>query len=247
MEVRGRVAGASWRVGDAERERVQRVLGEHYAAGRLSGEEHDARSAAAVAARTSEDIDALLADLPRSDRLGWTDPGLRLHAGLFVAGSAALVLAWWLTRDPTPAPIDEGAGYYWPAWVVLVWAALVVVHALRAHGRLPALRLVSPPAVDAERMQEVSPPAADGEAVPSVPPTGVDPWAVLAPLSEREREVLELVAEGHANKEIARRLGISERTARTHVSNVLRKLGVDSRTQAALLAAREGIGPGASA
>jgi DNA-binding NarL/FixJ family response regulator len=60
-------------------------------------------------------------------------------------------------------------------------------------------------------------------------------------LSERELEILGLIAQGHANKEIARRLIISERTARTHVSNILRKLGVSSRTQAALLAVREGL------
>ena len=60
-------------------------------------------------------------------------------------------------------------------------------------------------------------------------------------LSEREREILKLIADGHANKEIARRLVISERTARTHVSNILRKLGLSSRTQAALLAVREGL------
>jgi DNA-binding NarL/FixJ family response regulator len=66
-----------------------------------------------------------------------------------------------------------------------------------------------------------------------------DPFAEL---SEREREILKLIAEGHANKEIARRLVISERTARTHVSNILRKLGLSSRTQAALLAVREGLG-----
>ncbi len=65
-----------------------------------------------------------------------------------------------------------------------------------------------------------------------------DPFAEL---SEREREILRLLAEGHANKEIARRLVISERTARTHVSNILRKLGLTSRTQAALLAMREGL------
>jgi DNA-binding NarL/FixJ family response regulator len=62
-------------------------------------------------------------------------------------------------------------------------------------------------------------------------------------LSEREIEILRLIADGHANKEIARRLVISERTARTHVSNILRKLELSSRTQAALLAVREGLGP----
>lgn len=60
-------------------------------------------------------------------------------------------------------------------------------------------------------------------------------------LTAREREVLVLVAQGHANKEIARRLDISERTARTHVSHILAKLGLTSRTQAALWAVREGL------
>jgi DNA-binding NarL/FixJ family response regulator len=60
-------------------------------------------------------------------------------------------------------------------------------------------------------------------------------------LTVRELEVLRLVASGKANKEIAAELVISERTARAHVSNVLRKIGVRSRTQAALLAVHEGI------
>jgi DNA-binding NarL/FixJ family response regulator len=63
----------------------------------------------------------------------------------------------------------------------------------------------------------------------------------LGELTAREREILALVAGGHANKEIARRLVITERTARTHVSNILRKLRLTSRTQAALLAVREGL------
>lgn len=67
------------------------------------------------------------------------------------------------------------------------------------------------------------------------------PAEVAEPLTEREREVLTLVAQGRANKEIARGLGISERTARTHVSNILGKLGLASRTQAALYAVREGL------
>ena len=66
-------------------------------------------------------------------------------------------------------------------------------------------------------------------------------------LTDREREVLVLVAEGLSNQQIADALVISERTARTHVSNILSKLGVASRTQAALLAIREGIAPAPSA
>ena len=55
-------------------------------------------------------------------------------------------------------------------------------------------------------------------------------------LTPREIEVLQLVASGAANKEIAAQLSITERTARTHVSNILGKLGLASRTQAALWA-----------
>jgi DNA-binding NarL/FixJ family response regulator len=66
-------------------------------------------------------------------------------------------------------------------------------------------------------------------------------------LTDREREVLVLVAQGLSNQQIANALVISERTARTHVSNILSKLGVASRTQAALLAIREGIAPAPSA
>ena len=58
----------------------------------------------------------------------------------------------------------------------------------------------------------------------------------VEPLTAREKEVLAQLAKGAANKEIAYELGITERTARTHVSNILGKLGLASRTQAALYA-----------
>jgi DNA-binding NarL/FixJ family response regulator len=63
-------------------------------------------------------------------------------------------------------------------------------------------------------------------------------------LTPRERQILMLLGEGRSNREIANILVISERTARTHVSNVLSKLNLTSRTQAALMAIREGLVPG---
>lgn len=62
-----------------------------------------------------------------------------------------------------------------------------------------------------------------------------------APLTEREVEILKLVAQGLPNMDIAETLVISERTVRTHVSNILGKLHLANRTQAALYALREGL------
>lgn len=60
----------------------------------------------------------------------------------------------------------------------------------------------------------------------------------LAPLSPREREVLDLVAHGHSNRQIAAELIISEQTVKTHVSNILTKLDLQDRVQAAIFALR---------
>jgi NarL family two-component system response regulator LiaR len=69
---------------------------------------------------------------------------------------------------------------------------------------------------------------------PDLPPTE-------EPLTQREVEVLGFVAQGLSNQEIADRLVISERTVRTHVTNILGKLHLANRTQAALYALREGL------
>ncbi len=63
----------------------------------------------------------------------------------------------------------------------------------------------------------------------------------IATLTTREREILDLIARGWPNRRIASALGISERTVKTHVSNMLAKLGLADRTQAAIFAFQRGI------
>jgi two-component system, NarL family, nitrate/nitrite response regulator NarL len=70
-------------------------------------------------------------------------------------------------------------------------------------------------------------------------PRPADPLEELAP---REREVLELVASGLSNQEIGLRMGLAERTVKHYITNVLKKLQVRTRVEAALLAARGGLG-----
>ena len=67
----------------------------------------------------------------------------------------------------------------------------------------------------------------------------------LEELSAREREVLGLLLEGLPNKLIARRLEITEKTVKSHLTRIFREIGVTDRTQAALWAERHGLGPGA--
>ena len=79
------------------------------------------------------------------------------------------------------------------------------------------------------------------EQPPSTPgPRDTPPLTALTP---REREVAALVAEGCSNGEIARRLYISTKTASVHVSNILAKLGMTSRTEVAAWAVRTGLAP----
>ncbi len=105
--------------------------------------------------------------------------------------------------------------------------------------------------VDADALADALRKAAQGEAVlhPRIAARlmdamrrGVEPGSdALQSLSQRERETLALVAEGLSNQMIAERLGIGEKTVKTHVSNVLGKLNVSDRTQAAVFAWRSGM------
>jgi DNA-binding NarL/FixJ family response regulator len=101
---------------------------------------------------------------------------------------------------------------------------------------LRAIRLVAqgegllPPAMAAKVFKEFARVTASHDLSP-----------VVTPLTARETEILQHVAAGRANKEIARALGISERTVKNHLSNVMEKLHVNSRTQAAVYALRNGL------
>jgi DNA-binding NarL/FixJ family response regulator len=101
--------------------------------------------------------------------------------------------------------------------------------------------------VDAERVADGIRAAARGESPldPRAARTILDARSApdpLAGLSQREREVLELLVQGLSNKLIARRLGISEKTVKSHLTQIFRELGVTDRTQAALWAERHGLG-----
>ncbi len=67
-----------------------------------------------------------------------------------------------------------------------------------------------------------------------------DADVVFAPLTPREMDILKLITKGYSNKEIARELGISRQTVKNHMSAILRKLAVNDRTQAAVLALKRG-------
>jgi len=98
-----------------------------------------------------------------------------------------------------------------------------VVEAIR---HVAAGEAILPPALAARVLDELTMPA------PSTPS-----------LTDREQEVLGLIAQGLANKEIAARLHISENTVKTHVRHILEKLGLRSRAEAAAYAVREGLVP----
>jgi DNA-binding NarL/FixJ family response regulator len=156
--------------------------------------------------------DVLLMDLVMPD-----GDGISAIRALREAGSAArvLVLTSFTEDSQVFAAMQAGAAGYLLKDVEPddLAAAIRQVH----KGR-PALH----PDIASRLMRRVSEPADDAGGQFTV----------------REREVLGLIAEGFANKEIARRLFISEKTVKTHVSNVLGKLGVADRTQAAVVAIR---------
>lgn len=132
-----------------------------------------------------------------------------------------VLLTGFITKEKVHAALQAGAVGYVLKDATPDEVGAAIRAAQRGEVHLNA-------AVAGPLMQSLRGPAAEGTAVR---------------LTDRERDVLVLVGQGLSNKEIAGRLGIGNRTVRTHVSGILGKLGLASRTQAALFAVRAGLAP----
>jgi DNA-binding NarL/FixJ family response regulator len=175
----------------------------------VAGEAGDGATALALAAEQDPDVILLDLKLPGMD-------GIAVLGELRVRNSAARVLVLTSATEPASASLAMRSG-----------AAGVVYKDVDPDALVRAIRsvhdghlLLAPEAADALARSA-------GAAV-----AGIDA------LTAREREVLAEIAKGRSNREIARALGIAEKTVKAHVSSVLAKLGVQDRTQAALLAVR---------
>jgi len=177
------------------------------------GEAAGGQAAAAAAARGRPDVVLMDLVMPEGDGVA----AIRALAEA-APGARVVVLSSFADDERIFAAMQAGAAGYLLKDVDPDALAEAIREA--SHGR-PVLH----PDVAARLMRRVADPAGPaGEA-----------------LTPREREVLRLVVEGYANKQIARRLLITEKTVKTHVSSILQKLGVADRTAAAVLAIRQGL------
>ncbi|GAA4981285.1 DNA-binding NarL/FixJ family response regulator [Nonomuraea thailandensis] len=176
------------------------------------GEAGDGAQAVELVGELSPDVLLLDLKMPVMDGLGALER---------LSGSATRIVVLTSVSDPSdvgPAMRAGAAGFLYKDV-----DPTALVQAVRAvHG---GQVLLAPEAAEAML-------ATAADAVVPAP----------VPLTEREREVLALIAAGRSNREIARSLAVAEKTVKTHVSNVLMKLGVQDRTQAALYAVRHGLG-----
>jgi two-component system, NarL family, response regulator LiaR len=183
------------------------------------GEAADGEQAIEAAGRLRPDVVLMDLVMPRLDGVGAM---LRLRDE--VPGSRVIVLTSFAEDDRLLPAIRAGAAGY----LLKNVEPRDLARAVRAAHAGDALL---DPMVAARLVDEIASTAS------------VRPGLGITP---REAEVLDLIARGYSNKRIALELAISEKTVKAHVGRVLAKLGVADRTQAALLAVREGLGRPAS-
>jgi NarL family two-component system response regulator LiaR len=178
------------------------------------GEARDGQDAVRRAVELHPDVVLMDLVMPNMDGIAAT---MRIKEQL--PATHVIVLTSFLDDDRVVPAIRAGATSY----LLKDVAAADLARAIRA-ARAGQAQLH--PEVAKRLMQQVT--------TPRKPEAG-------AQLTDREREVLRLLAECRSNKEIARSLVVSERTVKGHVSNILGKLGLQDRTQAALYAVRNGL------
>ena len=179
----------------------------------VAGEAGDGATALALAAEHAPDVILLDLKLPG---LG----GIAVLGELKARGSASRVLVLTSATEPASASLAVRSG-----------AAGVIYKDVDPDALVRAIRSVH----DGHLLLA---PEAAGSLVRSAGTWS--PADGLGALTRREREVLAEIAKGRSNREIARALGVSEKTTKAHVSNILRKLNVQDRMQAAVLAVRTG-------
>jgi two-component system, NarL family, response regulator DegU len=132
----------------------------------------------------------------------------------YVKSAMAAGAAGYLLKDSTPADLSQA-----------------ITVAMTGAGNVMSARAISN-LFDENRPQEIAGHEGNGHRPASE-----------ARLTRRETEILELLAAGHSNREISKRLFLSEKTVKAHLATVFRKLGVNNRTQAAMMAVSMGLGP----
>ena len=183
------------------------------------GEAGDGEEAVQLAAELDPDVILLDIRMPNLD-------GIDATRAIVASGSRARILVL------TTFDLDE---YVYGA--IRAGASGFLLKDVRPADLIDAIRLVAGgnallgPTVTQRLLERFAEPEPDTGAAAELP----------ASLTEREREILELVAAGLSNAEIAERLVVSETTVKTHVSNLLRKLGVRDRVQAVVLAYELGV------
>jgi NarL family two-component system response regulator LiaR len=178
------------------------------------GEAENGEEAVAEAERLTPDVVLLDLVMPRLDGVGAIH-GIRERS----PATRVIVLTSFLDDDKLLPAVRAGAAGY----LLKDVQPRELVGAIRTVHEGEALLH---PAAAAKVMAELA--------------ARPDPVSLL---TRRERDVLGLIARGMPNKVIALELGVSEKTVKTHVSNLLGKLGLTDRTQAAVYAVRAGLGP----
>jgi DNA-binding NarL/FixJ family response regulator len=190
----------------------------------IVGEAADGRSALEAAGMTSPSIVLMDLSLPAPGGLETTQRIRREFPA-----TAVIVLAQDEDEESLFASIKAGAA----AFVIKDISPEDLVHVIRRVSQGEFLindKVFSKPAVASRVLKEFRELAVYGQ----------EAQPIFAPLSPREVEILDNIAQGMTNKQVAYALSISEQTVKNHMSSILRKLAVNDRTQAVVYAMRQG-------